>query len=219
MMPRMVMAGLFLIGLTGCWHASSFNPDAGTDADTDADSDGDTDADTDGDGDADADADADIDADTDGDSDTDTDADSDSDDDTGLDLDCAGGRYLASADLCWQHPKAAESYVWTDAIEYCDNLDMGGRTDWYLPSRQDFINLLGGCDSDVFSGNSGHCKPCPNNLPCGAMFDSGAWDWYWSSSPSQNGPDWAWNIGFCVGKVGKDIVELASSVRCVRPEP
>ena len=207
MKHRLILQMMAAFGLTACWQVASLESETGGNAGNDVDTDPDilpveitgTDEETD--------------------SDLDTNTDVETDSEMNTNLDCPGGRWEMGSGLCWQHPKAEGTYQWQDAIDYCDSLDLAGHKDWYLPSRKDFINLLGGCDSDVLSGKSGYCKPCPNNLPCGAMFDSGAWHWYWSSSPAPNNPGWAWNIGFCVGKVGQDVVELASSVRCVRPEP
>ena len=64
------------------------------------------------------------------------------------------GRYDSITRLCWQHPEAPDSYQWQKAADYCDNLTLGGQSDWSLPSRQDFIDLLGGCDTEVMGGGS-----------------------------------------------------------------
>jgi hypothetical protein len=175
----------------------------------------DTDADTDSDGDSDADGDTDTDTDTDSDSDSDTDGDTDTD--TGSDpLDCAGGRYDETTGLCWQHPAAGETYAWQAAIDYCDELDLGGHTDWVLPGRDDFIALLGGCDSDVTSGGSGNCSSCEASTTCGALIGADS-EWYWAATEFDSLS--AWRFDFEYGFVYHGSNESPGGVRCVRPGP
>ena len=156
--------------------------------------------------------------DSDSDSDTDTDTDSDTDSDTNSDTDphdCAGGRYDQSTGLCWQHPRS-ENYEWQAAIDYCDDLDLAGHTDWHLPSRDDFIELLGDCDSDVAGGGSGFCNLCEESGTCSALFGSDT-DWYWSSSSYDSNS--AWVAYFSSGGVNVLIVINDRDVRCVRSGP
>ncbi len=131
-------------------------------------------------------------------------------------LDCEGGRYDQSTGLCWQHPKASGVYEWQEAIDYCDDLDLAGHTDWHLPSRDDFIDLLGDCDSDVTSGDPGYCNSCEESETCSALFDSDD-DRYWSSSPY--GSNLAWRVFFYLGSVGYYDISTANNVRCVRSGP
>jgi hypothetical protein len=142
--------------------------DCGGDADTDSD----TDVDTDTDSDTDADSDTDVDGDTDADSDVDE-----------LPLTCAGGRYDDSVELCWQHPHTVEWFYWEDAVAYCDGLDLGGNTDWYLPSLADFVTMLGGCDGSVLSGEEGYCNSCPESATCTDLFEATG-GFFWGTGPS-----------------------------------
>jgi len=130
-------------------------------------------------------------------------------------LDCAGGRFDASTGLCWQDPSVC-CYDWQEAIDYCEGLDLAGHTDWTLPSRQDFIDLLGGCDSGVLGGSSGYCNSCAESETCGELFGSDG-EWCWSSSPYDSYR--AWRVGFGYGRVSYDVVSRGRDVRCVRPGP
>ncbi len=160
------------------------------------------------------DSDSDSDTDTDTDADSDSDSDSDTDTDSGSDtLDCEGGRYDQSTGLCWQNPRASGTYKWQGAIDYCDDLDLAGHTDWHLPSRDDFIELLGDCDSDVAGGGSGFCNLCEESGTCSALFGSDT-DWYWSSSSYDSNS--AWVAYFSSGGVNVLIVINDRDVRCVR---
>jgi hypothetical protein len=85
-----------------------------------------------------------------------------------------------------------------------------------LPSRQEFVDLLGGCDSDVTSGGSGNCKNCSESGNCSGMFPSDT-GWYWSSSPHVG--DYAWGALFATGYVGRSPVGGGNRARCVRSGP
>lgn len=163
-----------------------------------------------------SDGDAGTDSDSDADTNTDADAGSDTDSDTDP-LDCDGGRYDESTGLCWQHPRTIDDYAWQAAIDYCDGLDFGGHTDWVLPTRQDFVDLFGGCDDNVLDGYNGWCNPCPESETCSALFGADT-DWYWSSSSSSI-TDNAWYVNFVSGIVNPGPKELLNFVRCVRAGP
>jgi uncharacterized protein DUF1566 len=129
--------------------------------------------------------------------------------------DCADGqgKLDENTNLCWQHPKASGTYEWQEAIDYCDDLDLAGNTDWYLPGRDDFIDLLDDCDSDVTSGDSGYCNSCYESATCSALFGSD-YEEYWSSSPYDS--NYAWYVYFDSGGVNYSNVSSDNYVRCVR---
>ena len=88
-----------------------------------------------------------------------------------------------------------------------------------LPTRQEFVDLLGGCDSDVTSGNPGHCKMCSESGNCSGMFPSDT-SWYWSSSSYADDVSYAWFVAFYgggVGYIGKS--SASGSARCVQGGP
>jgi formylglycine-generating enzyme required for sulfatase activity len=203
--------------VAACSGNGSPDEDAGTDPGIDASEDagGDTDADSDNDGDADTDGDTD----TDGDADTDTGTKSDSD--TGTDtLDCAGGRYDESTRLCWQDPAAAGPLGCFDAIDYCASLDLAGHTNWYLPGRDDFVNLLGGCDSAVMDNKSGYCNSCAASATCSSLFGPDADSyisstWYPFSKPGSSRDVY---VDLGTGGIHDDTAWNDFGVRCVRVE-
>lgn len=121
-------------------------------------------------------------------------------------------RIAAVPGLCWQDPSVC-CYAWQDAIDYCDGLDFGGHTDWVLPTRQDFVDLLGGCDSAVTRGENSYCRKCSESGNCGSMLESDV-GWYWSSSSNRLGG--AWGVGFDGGGVTWGSVDNGLYVRCVR---
>jgi hypothetical protein len=135
------------------------------------------------------------------------------------DIDCSEGKYDVSTGLCWQHPSVPDVlfdplYEWREAIDYCDGVTLGGVGGWQLPSRDDFIDLLGGCDSDVLDGDEGYCNSCAESETCTVLFESDGGG-YWSSSPVND--EVAWYVGFNDGHVAKVHISNVSDVRCVRP--
>jgi hypothetical protein len=130
----------------------------------------------------------------------------DSDTEAGL-AECDDGRYDESTGLCWQHPTDGSTYGWHEATDYCAALNLGGRTDWYLPSRDDFLEMLGGCDA------YDNCDSCYESETCTDLFgaDNG---WYWTSSTDTDG--FIWYVEFDSGSVYKTDDDIDLYVRCVR---
>lgn len=189
-----IAVGAFVMSACGDDGRSGGNADSDTDTDSDTGTDGDSD--------------------TDADSDTDTDTDTDSDSDP---LDCDGGRYDEAHNLCWQHPKASGTYGWQPAIDYCEALDLGGHTDWVLPTRQEFVDMLGGCDADVLSGSEGYCDSCEGSATCSVLFGEDVY-WHWSSSYADL-ESYAWSVHFFNGDVADIAKNSAHNARCVRGGP
>ncbi len=70
-----------------------------------------------------------------------------------------------NSDKCWS-PTAGSTYNRGNAIDYCDNLNHSGKTDWYLPSQPVLENL---CESSSCSGT--------------CFGGDGSDGYYWSSTP------------------------------------
>ena len=56
---------------------------------------------------------------------------------------------------------------WNKAMKACPR-------GYRLPTRQEFMSLLGGCDADVTSGKYGSCNSCARSGKCRSMFGKGA---------------------------------------------
>ena len=106
------------------------------------------------------------------------------------------------SNLEWQDDNVmTESYVWQAAIDYCDGLDLGDKTDWRLPNKNELISIVDYAKStDVF-------------LDGFAKVSFGA---FWSSTTSAGNDDDAWYVYFGDGSVGYDNKGSDNSVRCVR---
>jgi hypothetical protein len=104
----------------------------------------------------------------------------------------------------------AKGMNWNDAKRACPS-------GYRLPTRQEFVDLLGGCDSNVQSGGGGHCNKCAESNNCSSMFPSDT-RWYWSSSPYED--FLAWIAHFYDGFVFWNYVDSSGhNVRCVRSGP
>jgi Protein of unknown function (DUF1566) len=134
--------------------------------------------------------------------------------------DCDGGKLDENTGLCWMDPAAALRYDWQGAIDYCDELDLEGHADWYLPSKQELIDLLeGGCDEGVLTGTGGWCNNCRDSESCRTMFgpDFSAFiSLIWTSEPKDD--DNAWRGDIVGGNIGISPKDQDKSVRCVRVE-
>ena len=48
----------------------------------------------------------------------------------------------ASTGLMWQGGKSGNTMTWEDALSYCENLNLGGFTDWRLPNIKELLSLV-----------------------------------------------------------------------------
>ena len=105
----------------------------------------------------------------------------------------------------------ARGMSWHNAGNACP----GG---YRLPTRQEFVSLLGGCDADVRGGKVVSCNKCAESSKCSSMFgqDEG---YYWSSSSYAADPSEAWHVTFANGIVYYVDKDYDYNVRCVRGGP
>ena len=104
--------------------------------------------------------------------------------------------------LQWQDDDAsiATSKSWTDAIAYCEALELGGKTDWRLPNKNELISIVDYTkSSEVFL--NGFTKVSNSR--------------FWSSTTYAD-DDSAWHVGFGDGRANVDSKYYGYSVRCVR---
>lgn len=212
--------GLLLLALSpwgGCGDDDAAAGD--TDADTDSDSDADGDGDTDSDGDADGDGD------TDGDGDGDTDADGDGDSDTGTGA-CPDDEVLQpNTTFTWKRCPCGQT--WNTAACACEGepllagwdpyTDPPCESPWRPPHREEVLDLLGGCPSDVLNGGNGFCGSCADSADCAAMFPEDAASGgaqYWTIDSYAPGSAWFFDVGD--GWIGVGLKDESRRVRCLR---
>ncbi len=81
-----------------------------------------------------------------------------------------------------------------------------------LPTLDEFVTLLGGCDDNVKKKNPGMCSSCREGA-CYEMFRSDI-DCYWSSATFDK--EYAWNALFETGRIGWNRRGSEMGVRCVK---
>lgn len=111
--------------------------------------------------------------------------------------------------LRWQRATPAETYDWWEARTYCRGLELGGHTEWRLPSRVELVSLLdfGGLDPTID----------PDAFPDALS------DFYWSASPVPF-LNMAYGVRFELGFIYDHDPHSTGRVRCVlgdyvRPQP
>jgi len=134
----------------------------------------------------------------------------------------------------WQIQPADGLMTWQQAVEYCDQLELGGHEDWMLANIDELRSIIRGCPETETLGECGMvdgclecwtdvCEACEENYQ-GVMdncrFPSnllgGCEEMYWSSSEHENDSDvaaWADFFGASLGSTDKTFEFQA---RCVR---
>jgi Protein of unknown function (DUF1566) len=136
--------------------------------------------------------------------------------------------------LMWQNPPLGRMKGWDDAKTYCNNLFLGGRWDWRLPSITELRSLIRGCDGTETGGSCAvtdscnwdscrysSCYECSlDGGPSGGCYwpsqTNGECFDYWSSSEVADDVYSAWRVGFDDGHVSKMLDHWRDHVRCVR---
>ena len=103
--------------------------------------------------------------------------------------------------LMWDKDYATGK-TWQQALEYCEDRNHAGETDWRLPNRNELMSLV---SYERYSPASDF-----PDMPS---------QWFWSSSSGAYGPANAWGVKFNYGYVGSDGEPDAGYVRCVRLGP
>ena len=90
---------------------------------------------------------------------------------------------------------------WTEAIAYCENLSLGGYTDWRLPNIKELLSI------------TDHLRSYPAISPVFQYINS--YD-YWSSTTYSDYTFYAWFVYFSLGGAEYDLKSNSGYVRCVR---
>ncbi len=108
---------------------------------------------------------------------------------------------------------STKSYDWpsgrvdTDypAFKYCNDLVLGGRDDWRLPSKKELFSLI-----DQIGASGSTCITLE-----GFSFEDCIDDYYWVNSEYNPSTSYAWEVGFDVGYDGTYDKASARYVTCV----
>ena len=169
------------------------------------------------------------------------------DDDLDGDADCqrSWGLRDGTTGLCWQDPPEASYMDWEQAIAWCDELTVGGASDWRLPNIEELASLLRGCDDGTIGSASTESSctllpegcaaedACVDQAACGecSYYEGPAADgcyWegaltgactnaYWSASTDGGNGINPWFVTFGNGSVGgPGTATSVFHVRCMR---
>jgi hypothetical protein len=102
--------------------------------------------------------------------------------------------------LQWQDSSEIAKLNWSEAIEYCEALSLGGYSDWRLPNRNELQSIV-----DISRYNPAIKEG----------FENTESDGYWSSSSYASDSNSAWKVNFDNGDT--DYYRKSYDfVRCVR---
>ena len=109
----------------------------------------------------------------------------------------------SETNLQWQDDNAsiATKKEWTDAIAYCEALELGGKTDWRLPNKNELISIVDYIKTTKVFLN-GFTKVSTGD--------------FWSSTTYADDDAFAWFVNFGDGYADGDNKNFDNSVRCVR---
>lgn len=109
--------------------------------------------------------------------------------------------------LLWERNVTA-TRTWDDAVTYCDTLNLGGYTDWRLPTRIELISLV---DYTV-------AKPAINTTAfADGVYDAGAPEpVFWSATPHRTQFLLKYAVDFSYGQTSTMDKSGKHAVRCVR---
>jgi len=103
--------------------------------------------------------------------------------------------------LMWQKKTALGTYMWQEALKYCENLSLAGHDDWRLPNVRELQSIVD------YGRRNPSIDPVFGAVPLS----------YWSASSCVAEPQYAWRVLFFIGSVlVNDKTEGGYSVRAVR---
>lgn len=107
--------------------------------------------------------------------------------------------------LVWERVPDSFGHEWDFAHRHCNQLTVGGRKGWRLPSLAELTSLID--PSVAFPGPA---------LPPGHPFSTGSSGFHWSASTGGSDPNAAWAMSFAAGDAGNFVRSGVFNVWCVR---
>jgi hypothetical protein len=107
----------------------------------------------------------------------------------------------SDTDLEWQDGAGVTTMEWNEAIVYCQNMMLQGKSDWRLPNLRELTSLVD------------HGK---HNPSIDAVFEHTKSDNYWSSTTYAGSSSYAWDVGFYHGSHDYHDKNTKFYTRCVR---
>ena len=148
---------------------------------------------------------------------------------------CSKENMLSS--LQWSR-KSINGMNWSQAVDYCKNLQEGGKGEWRLPNIDELRFLIRSHSKTVVGGECGisevnnclasDCRNwdvCSKSIDKDKRQDSNTYNIFsklgdegrlWSSSSQSDKEDFAWDVNFSNGDIDSNDKNTSYFVRCVR---
>jgi len=105
--------------------------------------------------------------------------------------------------LMWQQETIQNNMMsWRQALSYCERLNLGGHTDWRLPTIKELLSLV----------DYSRYNPAINTK----YFLDAKSSFYWSSTTAALNEDYAWGVNFEYGHDGLETKKYSYYVRAIR---
>ena len=103
--------------------------------------------------------------------------------------------------LMWQQADSGQTYDWEDALEYAEDLVLGGHSDWRLPNAKELQSIV----NYTRSPKSTTSPAIDAKFSCTSITDisgrTNQYGYYWTSSPLKDGPnEYSDAAYFCFGE-------------------
>ena len=142
----------------------------------------------------------------------------------------------SSSGLTWENPPPGDIMTWLGAHQYCDDLALGGCSDWRLPNIDELRSLIRDCPAVETGGSCNLSEDdclawsCRDETCDGCSMGAGPADgtyWpdemqggsggYWSSSTVEDKQDQAWYVSYFSGRIDYvNSISASINVRCAR---
>ena len=109
--------------------------------------------------------------------------------------------YDRKTELTWQSNPSSQKFNWSDAQNYCNNLNYGGHNDWRLPNIYELKSLV---------------DYTKNPAIATTLININNTNYYWSSSKNINNSSGAWGVGFKYGSDDWSNESLKGLALCVK---
>lgn len=105
-----------------------------------------------------------------------------------------------TTNLMWQDDDMPTKMKWEESKSYCENLELGGYSDWHLPTKVELDSLI---DKTVYDPSIDEAFQYVNSYR------------YWTSTPRES-KNAAWYVNFSYGHKDGYYITDSNYVRCVR---
>ncbi|WP_437972457.1 DUF1566 domain-containing protein [Sorangium sp. So ce260] len=106
--------------------------------------------------------------------------------------------------LVWQRQASLTRFIWSGALEHCEELTLAGKSDWRLPNAKELLSII----DDRLSGPAIDREAFPGTPS----------DVFWSSTPAIGSADKAVLVNFSNGTSQDHSVRDRRLTRCVRSD-